>query len=308
MNPVAQTAFILQVHNHPDQVNKFIHQLIADNQADVYVHIDRKSYGQMKEKIIKSPNVIIIEESVNIEWGDISQVDATLLLLKKVLEANKDYDFVCLRSGQDLLVKNGFKTYLSENKTSIFMTSRKLSEGDLGLVKIKWPKIMRKRYANFHPIRMVRRLLMSFFSKGINLLPNRYDFPKNYSFYKGSQWFSLPLEVVEYIMQFLDENKWYYNFYENTLVPDESFFHTLIMNSPYKTDVVNQNLFYLKWGETLSERNSPQLLKKENIDSIRNSHMFFARKFDENIDKEVIEYFVKTVSLNKQRMVHSQEA
>ncbi len=61
------------------------------------------------------------------------------------------------------------------------------------------------------------------------------------------------LKLQSYIVEFLDENEWYYKFFENTLCPDEWFFHTLIMNSPYRTEVVNNNLMFLKWGETLSD-------------------------------------------------------
>ena len=57
-----------------------------------------------------------MHENIDVKWGDISQIDATILLLKKVLDTQKSYDFVCLRSGQDLLVKNGFRDFLLNNK------------------------------------------------------------------------------------------------------------------------------------------------------------------------------------------------
>ncbi|MDQ0155377.1 beta-1,6-N-acetylglucosaminyltransferase [Robertmurraya andreesenii] len=300
-----RTAFILQVHNHPEQVNKFILQLLGSKQADVYVHIDRKSYSDMKDKIVLNSNVKVLEESVDIEWGDISQVEATLLLLKEVVLSGKNYDFVCLRSGQDLLVNDGFKEFLMTSRNNIYMGYRELSHSELGLVKIQWPKIMRKRYANYHPIRILRRVLLTLYSKGINIIPNRNPFPDEYSIYKGSQWFTMPLEVVKYILNFLQENTWYYSFFENTLVPDESFFQTIVMNSHYKTDMVNNNLFYLKWGEALNERNSPQYLRKDDITAIENSNMFFARKFDCKIDNEIVDYFVHNISLKDRELAHS---
>lgn len=295
MSGPLKTAFILQVHKNPDQVNKFIRQLVSDDLADVFVHIDKKNYQDLKGKIESGPNVKILHTSIDCEWGDISQVDTTLLLIKEVLASNKHYDFVCLRSGQDLLVKEGFKEFLLANRRKIFMTFRKMDRKELGLMKINWPKFTRKRYTTVHPIRLFRRLLLSLYRKGINISPKFIKWPKENSFYKGSQWFTIPLDVARYIVEFLEENKSFYKYFKNTLVPDESFFHTLILNSPYKEDVMNSNLYFFKWGETLSDRNSPQDLTSSDINMIENSQQFFARKFDETTDKAVIQYFVDHV-------------
>ena len=89
---------------------------------------------------MKSPNVKILDNSINCEWGDISQVHTTILLLKEVLASQKTYDFICLRSGQDLLVKEGFKEFLVENSNSVFLDIREISNKNLGAMKINWPK------------------------------------------------------------------------------------------------------------------------------------------------------------------------
>lgn len=295
MNSTKRTAFILQIHKNPEQVNKFINQLISNDQADVFIHIDKRNYKEISELIVKNTNVKIIGQSVNCEWGDISQVDATILLLREVLASQDKYDFVCLRSGQDLLVKDGYKEFLLHSYEQIFLNIREMDKSIIGFMKINWPKITRKRYTSTHPIRIYRRILLSLYKMGINILPNKNKWPKDYQFYKGSQWFSIPYETAKYIIEFLDKNAWYYKFFENTLVPDESFFHTLIMNSHYKKQVVNCNHMFLKWGETLKERNSPKDLTSKDIKLIEESHDYFARKFDEKVDNTVIDYFTNKV-------------
>ncbi|MEH7250429.1 beta-1,6-N-acetylglucosaminyltransferase, partial [Neobacillus niacini] len=209
MNTTPRTAYILQIHKNPDQVNKFINQLIFENHADIFIHIDKRNYEKIKGKIVKSPNVKIIQKSFICEWGDISQVDTTIRLLKEVLASKNNYDFVCLRSGQDLLVKDDFKGFLLNNKEKIFMDFRKMNEENLGFMMIKWPKITRRRYNATHPIRIYRKILLSLYSKGINFSPNINSWPNEYSFYKGSQWFSIPFEVAKYIIDFLEKNEWY---------------------------------------------------------------------------------------------------
>ncbi|MEH7356504.1 beta-1,6-N-acetylglucosaminyltransferase [Neobacillus drentensis] len=304
MTSIPRTAYILQIHKNPDQVNKFIQQLIIDNQADVFIHIDKRNYESLKDKIIKSPNVKVLKTSNICEWGDISQVDTTILLLREILSAKKNYNFVCLRSGQDLLVKDGFADFLGENKGKIFMTLRNVSRFNSGLMEIYWPKITRKRFTTANPLRIYRSIILSLYRKGINVFPNSNQWPKDYSLYNGAQWFSIPYEVAEYIIRFLDENEWYYKYFENTLAPDEWFFHTLIMNSSYKTDVVNNNLMFLKWGETLSTRNSPLVLTKKDINLIEESGQFFGRKFDESIDSFVVNYFANKVKFGKWKLTN----
>jgi len=165
----------------------------------------------------------------------------------------------------------------------------------MGLMDTNFPKITRRRYSTFHPARMYRGFIQVLYRKGINLHPNPHRLPEDYTLYSGSQWFSVPYEVAEYIIKFLDENEWYYPYFINTLVPDEWFFHTIIMNSPYKDHVVKTNHVFIKWGKEMANRNSPQELTTDHIAQIDESHDFFARKFDEDVDPTVIDYFVNEV-------------
>ncbi|MBU9712170.1 beta-1,6-N-acetylglucosaminyltransferase [Evansella tamaricis] len=298
MDSPQRIAYILQVHKNADQINTFIKQLIKGNQADVYVHIDKKSYDELKDKIIKNKNVYILDTSIDCIWGDFSQVETTLILLKKVIKSGVKYDFVCLRSGQDLVVKEGFHDFLAENKDSIFLALKDVTKFNLGLMHMNWPKVTRKRYGILHPIRIYRRLIQSLYRSGINLYPNKNTFPKKFQFYVGSQWFTIPMEVALYIIDFIDDNEWYYHYFQDTMCPDEWFFQTLIMNSPYKSNVItNNNLLFLIWGKKFGETNSPIYLTMNNVEQIENSNQFFGRKFDESIDKEVVSYFSeKTVA------------
>ncbi|PLS01101.1 beta-1,6-N-acetylglucosaminyltransferase [Neobacillus cucumis] len=292
-----RTAFILQIHKNPEQVNMFIQQLISDNQADVYVHIDRRSYEKIHGKILKHPNVKVLENCVVCEWGNISQITATLLLLREVMASKKNYDYVCLRSGQDILVKEGFKDFLIANTGKIYMGFREITKKDLVGMEINWPKVTRRRFNSAHPFRIYRRIIHDLYQKGINLFPNNNRWPKEYTFYTGSQWFTISLEAAQYIIEFIDKNDWYYKFFEHTLAPDEWFFHTLIMNSPLRSKVVKNNLLYLKWGESFTDIGSPLCLTSKDIQQIEESNHFFARKFDEDVDKSVIQYFINKVRL-----------
>src|SRR5947207_3344480 len=121
-------AYLLQVHKNPRQLNQFVRQIAEDENSDVYIHVDKKNIHTVAPGIVNRTNTKTIEQSVDVHWGDISQVDATLSLLRNLKASKKTYDFVWLKSGQDLLVKKGFRDHLKSNKGKIFMHIQKKFE------------------------------------------------------------------------------------------------------------------------------------------------------------------------------------
>ncbi|MDA8388828.1 MAG: hypothetical protein M0Z58_09235 [Nitrospiraceae bacterium] len=287
-------AHLVQTHKNPVQVNKFIRQIAGDGHSDVYVHIDKKNAGNIAPRIAGGRNIKIIGESMDVKWGDISLVDATLCLLRDANKSGMKYDFVCLRSGQDLLVRNGLREYLARNNGKIFMNAKKTGSGDETAYfwSLKWPSFTRERHDSvFHPARISRAALIRLYRLGINAIPNPNK--PAIDVYRGSAWFCIPGEVAAYILDYLENNPWYYKAFRDALAPDEYFFQTIIMNSPYASGSVCNNLTYLRFGETFLDNNHPRTLTVKDISGIEKSDKFFARKFDETVDNNVIEYFCR---------------
>ena len=93
----------------------------------------------------------------------------------------------------------------------------------------------------------------------------------------GSQWICVSDNFEKWIEKYLKENPQYIKFYQHVNCPDESFFQTLIMNSPYKSNC-SDYLHYIDWEEGA---NSPRNLQMKDIDIMLNSGYKFARKFDD---------------------------
>ena len=74
-------------------------------------------------------------------------------------------------------------------------------------------------------------------------------------------------------------------FFERVLIPDELFFQTLIMNSPLRETVVNDNLRFLDW----SREPAPAVLGVHDLDRMIESGKLFARKFDVTVDADVLD-------------------
>ena len=116
------------------------------------------------------------------------------------------------------------------------------------------------------------------------LLPQR-KVPKNIVFVGRSQWFSITLEQAIYIATELKRNYKLRHYFKFTWGSDEFVFQTLLYNSPFKAQMVNDNLRYIDWSAGGA---SPKTLTIADVDILLNSHKLFARKFDEKIDVAII--------------------
>ena len=104
-------------------------------------------------------------------------------------------------------------------------------------------------------------------------------------FYFGSSWWALKRETIDWIMQYITTHPEYYKFYENATCPDESFFQTLVMISPY----ADENTDYLTYLHFQKGANSPDILTEDNLQRARESKYLIMRKVDMNVDDSFLQ-------------------
>ena len=109
--------------------------------------------------------------------------------------------------------------------------------------------------------------------------------PENADFYLGSQWSCLPNELEQWMEDYLQIHPEFIEFYRHTNCPDESFFQTILMNSPYKS----KRLLYLHYIDWNFGRNSSKNLDMSDIDTMMKSAKLMSRKFE---DEDMIESIV----------------
>ena len=104
--------------------------------------------------------------------------------------------------------------------------------------------------------------------------------------YYGSSWWNLTNNAVKYILDYVEKNPDYLKRFNYTWGSDEFFFQSILMSSDFKDHCVNDCLRYLVWnGGTTFD------LKMKDYESIKKNigDNLFARKFDENIDNDIID-------------------
>lgn len=276
-------AYMLQAHSGENQLIKLIENL-AGGDTDIFLHIDKKSeqlYINLSKRYSNAENVYVIEDRISVNWSGFTMVEATLKLMNRVKSTNRKYDYISLISGQDFPIKSKeyIETFYSENQGKEFIEFR-----DIGhhFWRLKCYSFFRE---NINNRKLYMRVMDNILRYPQKILIRRNNF-KNMNLYYGSMWYTITYECLLYIVKYLSDNPKFYKQFRLTSCSDEHFFQMIVMNSPFKNNVVNNNLRYIDWPIGAS---SPKTLTIKDYDKLKASDKLYARKFNCEIDKDIIE-------------------
>lgn len=216
--------------------------------------------------------------------GGVNHLFAILDLLKLAVSDSR-VTYVHIISGQDILVRNynDFEQFFLESK-KIYMTCKSVKNA---------PNEVRRRLENWVPFSNMdsRKKVIRYVNNGFYMFQKILHRTRNrlgefQDIYKGMVWCSLPISVAEYIVKYNESHSDFLSDLMHTLIPEEFFFQTIIMNSPFKEDVVDRNLRYTDWTGKNGSR--PSFLDLTDFNSIVESGDFFARKIDLQISDELL--------------------
>ena len=294
-------AVILILHTRPEQANILIKQLLVDREIDIFVHINKREEDKVLPYLIKNERVLINKNNVVVHWGSDGLLKAVLNTYRMIISQNVNYEYVLMCTGSDLLVKADLDDFLFAHKGEAFIDCinddpDKIDKWRRAFLLHKWPKFYLHRIdRKYNPIRIARSLRMRLFSMFPGLQKKEITYDVNsVHFYYSFVWHAFPFEIIKYIIDFLDENKTFLEIYEGAFMSDESFFATIVMMSPYKDRIKFSNgrsksITYNKHAVN----NHPPILTTSDIPDIDNNEMaYFARKFDFNVDRNVIDYYL----------------
>lgn len=283
-------AVLVQCHKNPRQIMMFLDRL-KDSFFTIFLHIDKKSSIVIDINEERN-NIIVLPEHyrVEVKWGTISQVDASLNLLRYASNFGQ-FDYYWLCSGQDYPIKTSEEIieYFLCNSGADFVNLF-MSKNNGNGKSCNYDKRNEIYYPNYILgsslwARLLKRLYVEI-TGGYNktFLPFFRNPTINIDFYFGSSWICLQDRTWKWIDDYLKANPEYYSFFKNCNCPDESFFHTLLMYSPYSSFRKD----YLHFVEWEPRKNNPQILTSNDFIKIIESDKLMARKFDIEKDKGIL--------------------
>ena len=292
-------AFLLMVHENPEQINQFLRQLLDYEHSEIYIHVDLKQ-KHIQPHLLENERIHILEKSIHGKWGDYAQIEMIDLLLRYSYQ-HGPHDYYSLHSGSDLAIRpvNEYAAYLSRMQRYAFYYGPKLPRkcwghgGGLERLALHYPPILRKKYPYKHPMRYIRAFYQIAYEHGII---KGKPILEQYQFSGGSEWFTVSEQAVIDYVNFIDNHPDYNLLFRNALAGDEIYFLSIFDMMKNDRVVENENnLRYIDW--TIRKSNpyagSPSICEMAFLSEIEESGAFFARKFDSRIDNNIIEYFLK---------------
>ncbi len=288
-------AYMIIAHRQFDLLAKLITAL-DDERNDIFVHIDAKvrDFDFEKFKVLPKRSRIYFTPRIGVTWGDFSQVKCELILLAEVDKMQKSgraYDYVHLISGADLPIKsnNQIHAFFKENNGLQFVhfTDDKATKESEN--RIRYYHLFRRRRNLFTKILAQIALRVQMLC-GVNRLKN-----KNIKVQKGCNWFSITGAFAAYIAQ---ASKPLEKIFRFSYCGDEVFVQTALVNSPFADDVYMKNCGnnHLACARLIDwQRGNPYVFRTEDFEMIKNSPAVFARKFDMDVDSEIIDKVLKSI-------------
>ena len=281
-------AYLIIIHNNYYTLEKLV-KMLDDIRNDIYIHVDKK----VKDFPFKYFTSIIERSSlkyvkrVDVRWGKYSVIQATMNLFKE--SVNGEYVYYHLLSGQDLPIKSQdyIHKFFEENEGKEFVTCT--TEQALREARI----IERFNFYHFFGGRRLHDKIVEIQRDRISRYKGGYEY--NY----GSNWVSITDELVKLI---LTKEKWIKKTFRFTECCDEVFVQSIVMNSEYKNQLyrvpksertISFNMRYINWS---SGSPNPDIFVEDDWDHLSESECLFARKFDENRDKKIIDLIFKKYS------------
>lgn len=293
-------AYIILAHKYPEQLTRLIHRLNTET-SSFFIHIDQKAdqeiYNQIVTQLSTLPNVYFLKR-YNTYWGSFNLVKATFEGIKEIFLRRIDFDYVIFLSGQDYPIKSNsqIEKFLLKNEGKEFIEYQPLP-GDnwkdenftINVDRIEcWfinGRLVKHDWIALPPnssLKLRAFLSLSSFLIRLNILRRKRKFPEGFKPFCGSAFWCFSKECAQYINNFIKQNPAFINFFKFAGISDEVFFQTIILNSPFKEQVINDDLKYVVWP-------GPATLGKNDLENLINSSDLFARKFDATIDEEVLD-------------------
>lgn len=292
-------AYLIITHKKTPVLEKCI-QLLDSTNSDIYIHVDAKQKKFDFDKISKLVfySKVIFTERIKVYWGDYSQVQSELILLKTAIKGK--YDYYHLLSGQDMPLKSNqeidrfFQKHKGKEYVTIDNAGKPCEAIDEGGVFSLY-----NRLALYHlGIKGWRKNKLY---KGLEyisiLLQNKIGIDRirnlGCNIYYGSNWFSITNLCAKYVVS--QEKQIEGLFGKYTRCSDELFLQTVLMNSPFRNKVVGRNFRHIDF-----KRGRPYVWHVDDINELKCTDDLFARKFDFDIDENIINMIFDLICVNSQ--------
>ncbi|EHB16487.1 Xylosyltransferase 2 [Heterocephalus glaber] len=287
--PPVRIAYMLVVHGRAVRQLKRLLKAVYHERHFFYIHVDQRSNYLHREVMALAQqyeNVRVTPWRMVTIWGGASLLRMYLRSMRDLLEVpGWTWDFFINLSATDYPTRTNEElvAFLSKNRDKNFLKSHGRDNSRF-IKKQGLDRLFHE--CDSHMWRLGERQI-----------------PVGIVVDGGSDWFVLTRSFVEYVVYTDDPLvAQLRQFYTYTLLPAESFFHTVLENSPACESLVDNNLRVTNWNRKLGCKCqykhivdwcgcSPNDFKPQDFLRLQqvSRPTFFARKFESTVNQEVLE-------------------
>jgi hypothetical protein len=287
--------YYIVAHKNPEQTARLVNYLAASGADQVCIHIDRKSLlRDYTDQVPRRDNVTWCDHRLNVRWSGFSQVECTLHGITRFLRSGCDY-FVLL-SGQDVPLKSreAFRNFLNSSASDSYIDLNEGSRWTQGFERCDYYyfiDLFRRGGANSNSLNKIKSKAEALLNKVQRMFPRR-KLPEGLKLYGGSSWMVLHRSLAKTIVGIVEQRADITRFFRYTISPDEMFFHSIAGTFTDKGKISARSLTFAKF---IHGRANPEILRVTDLVILRARDEFFARKFDQGADAEVISQLYRSL-------------
>lgn len=289
---MSKHAYLIMAHSQFEQLKKLV-KLLDDPRNDIFVHVDAKSerFNQDNFSNVCTQAKLFFISRKKVTWGAYSQISCELNLLEAATSSYHDYYH--LLSGVDLPIKKQeeIHDFFDVNKGYEFLdfhegVMEQKSYRDRVLIFHFLQEFVGNRKSDTLIFNLERALLKIQEILRVDRLKNT-----NLELKKGTNWFSITHALAQYTVSQAPKIREMYKF---TKCADEVFLHTLAWNSNFRDRIQPDSKRLIDW-----KRGRPYTFRTEDFDALMNSSSLWARKFNEDLDPEIVQKIFDTLYTNR---------
>jgi hypothetical protein len=261
-------------HKNERQILRLVRHLRSFGNSFVLVHHDAKSPPLA---LPRSDDLFVIDDPVRVRWGHFSQVEMMSKGIDWLEATGTAFDWLIFLSGQDYpaMPTSRIEAELREAKFDGFVDHEVIHEDPA-------------RHTNGFQTECMRR----YFKRTVKIpgfrpfhFRRKHPYTHGLQCFAGSTWLNLSRKAVEQLWSRKSARATLARHLRHAPCPDETFFHTLLLN---ESDLKIQSWdkrFYV-WRESSP---NPETLGLEDLGRIRASEAWFVRKVDDTVHPDLLD-------------------
>ncbi|HSK41792.1 MAG TPA: beta-1,6-N-acetylglucosaminyltransferase [Arenibaculum sp.] len=277
-------AYVITLFKQPEQFGRLLNAIWHPDDTFA-LHVDAKTPPDIRRRfeavVAGRPNVAFVDP-VRVTWGGFSLCEAEWRALGHLLKHGGQWDYVMNVTGQDfpLMGRNEILAELSRVPGANYMQIRDVSN---------LPRHFRRR-SQWFCLEARDRLWR---------LPIPYPPPRRFrNQWYGVGWYILTRDFCEWLAgtPLMEDCRRYFRHVKH---PHEAWLQAMMMESPFRDTVIRDNRRAIRWTHGSG---NPNILTCADLPLLEGSNAFFARKFDETVDAEILKVLEERLQVEPSRL------